>query len=116
MISYGSLKKMGVGLFSLFGFFYLDSGNFFRMRKIAYTEFRLNIRMAEIDPKLFSGPAVDFTHEDELVFKWCLSDSISHESYCKLVYVPPYFSTFRTEVRGSGSLELFRRAMGSKKN
>ena len=106
---------IGLTLISILSFIYLNSGNFFRMRNVAYIEFHLWLREAEVDPRLFSGPDVDFTYENTLVFKWCQKDSSSMEPYCVRVYVPPYFGSFNAVVRGSGNLESFRKIMGTKK-
>jgi hypothetical protein len=109
------ISLIGLVLVMIATFVYLNSGNFFRMREIAYTEFRLWLRQGEIDPDLFYGPIVDFSFEDELVFKWCQKDTTVVDPYCIYVYVPPYFSSFRAKVRGNGSNLEFKKMMRTKK-
>lgn len=96
-------------------FIYLDAGNFFRMRQIAFAEFHNRLRSADINPKLFVGPKMDITYQKTLVFEWCHPDTTEAEPVCVKVYVPPYFGSFRSQVRGSGTQAAWMRLAGTMK-
>lgn len=96
---------------------YLNGGNFFQMRKAAFSAFNSHIKEYEIDPKLFVGPILDLTDKNDLTFKWCHDDKSDKDTLCLLVSVPPYFSSFRAEVGGiGGTPEAWKKLAGTKKS
>ncbi len=96
-------------------FIYLDGGNFYRMRKAAFSAFQNHMKEYEIDPTPFVGPILDVSDKSDLTFKWCRYDKNESDTLCILVSVPPYFSSFRAQVAGvGGTPEAWKNLSGAK--
>jgi hypothetical protein len=79
-----------------------SGGNFYYMRKVAFSKFQAFLAESDVSPTIFKGPTLDLSSEKNLIFKWFYYDKDTDDSLTVIVFVPPWFSSFQATVGGTG--------------